>query len=145
MLRPTRAPDTPQRRHMSCGIKLGVNSITTTAFIALLQAVKDRNENLQAEPAKYLNKLLADFLRCGYGRLGIVGRNSRIPQEQESDRSIASERDEFYKKYQEKLSRGLLVYRKKVSWSQICMSRLRASAIAMAQREKTTTTIDSNH
>lgn len=47
MLRPTRAPDTPseQRRHMSCRTKLGVNSITTTAFIALLQAVKDRNEN----------------------------------------------------------------------------------------------------
>lgn len=29
---------------MSCKTKLGVNSITTTAFIALLQAAKDLNE-----------------------------------------------------------------------------------------------------
>lgn len=35
---------TPQRRNMSCGTKLGVNSTTTTAFIALLQAAKDLNE-----------------------------------------------------------------------------------------------------
>lgn len=34
----------------------------------LLQAVKDRSENLPAEPAKYLNELLADFLRCSHGR-----------------------------------------------------------------------------
>lgn len=101
MLRPTRAPDTPQRRYMSCGTKLGVNSITATAFIACCKQLRIGMRTLQAEPTKYLNELLADFLRCGHGRLGIVGRNCRIYQEQESDRSIASERDEFTRNFRE--------------------------------------------
>lgn len=50
----------------------------------LLQAVKDRNKDLEAEHAKYLDELLADFLRCVHGRLpheGIVDfleRRNRI-------------------------------------------------------------------
>lgn len=39
----------------------------------LLQAVKDRNKDLEAEHAKYLDELLADFLRCGHGRLPYEG------------------------------------------------------------------------
>lgn len=39
----------------------------------LLQAVKDRNKDLEAEHAKYLDELLADFLRCGHGRLPCEG------------------------------------------------------------------------
>lgn len=39
----------------------------------LLQAVKDRKEDLEAEPTKYLDDLLVDFLRCGYGRLSSTG------------------------------------------------------------------------
>ncbi|WPG99076.1 zincin [Acrodontium crateriforme] len=35
----------------------------------LLQAVKDRSEPLDAESRKYLDELLADFVRCGHGRL----------------------------------------------------------------------------
>jgi metallopeptidase MepB len=35
----------------------------------LLQAVKDRDEALDAESAKYLDGLLSDFVRCGHGRL----------------------------------------------------------------------------
>lgn len=39
----------------------------------LLQAVKDRNKDLEAEHTKYLDELLADFLRCGHGRLPYEG------------------------------------------------------------------------
>lgn len=39
----------------------------------LLQAVKDRNEDLDAESAKYLDELLADFVRCGHGVLDPEG------------------------------------------------------------------------
>ncbi|KAH0272722.1 peptidase family M3, partial [Aureobasidium melanogenum] len=39
----------------------------------LLQAVKDRNEDLDAESAKYLDELLADFVRCGHGVLDAEG------------------------------------------------------------------------
>jgi metallopeptidase MepB len=38
-------------------------------FYLLLQAVKDRNEALDAESAKYLEDLLSDYVRCGHGRL----------------------------------------------------------------------------
>lgn len=67
---------------MSCGIKLGVHSITTTAVITCCKQPRIRMRNLQAEPTKYLNKLLADFLRCGHGRLS----SKEIAPEQESNR-----------------------------------------------------------
>lgn len=54
-------------------------------------------------------------------------RRKKLPQNRNL---IDSFQDEFYKKYQEKLSEGIVVYRKKVSWSQTCMSPLRASAVA---------------
>lgn len=54
-------------------------------------------------------------------------RRKKLPQNRNL---IDSFQDEFYKKYQEKLSGGILVYRKKVSWSQTCMSRFCASAVA---------------
>lgn len=39
----------------------------------LLQAVKNRNEALDAESEKYLDELLDDFLRCGHGCLTAEG------------------------------------------------------------------------
>lgn len=39
----------------------------------LLQAVKDRDEKLDAESQRYLDELLIDFVRCGHGRLSPEG------------------------------------------------------------------------
>jgi metallopeptidase MepB len=39
----------------------------------LLQAVKNRNEALDAESTKYLDELLDDFVRCGHGSLTAEG------------------------------------------------------------------------
>lgn len=72
-------------------------------------------------------------------------RRKKLPQNRNL---IDSFQDEFYKKFQRSFLREFWFTEtdlKKVSWSQICMSRLRASVIAMAQREKTITAIDSDY
>lgn len=52
----------------------------------LLQAVKDRNEDLDTESEKYLNELLADFVKCGHGVLDAKGIAEYVARRNTIDR-----------------------------------------------------------
>lgn len=133
MLRPTIAPDKPQKRQITYGTKRGANSITTTTSYLLLQAVKDRNKDLEAEHAKCLDELLADFLRCGHGRLPYEG----IADFLERRNRIDSLRNEYTRNIRE-ASGGMWFAEADLDGVlEQDRSRFRDAAIA-AQREETT-------
>lgn len=99
----------------------------------LLQAVKDRNKDLEAEHAKYLDELLADFLRCGHGRLPYEG----IADFLERRNRIDSLRNEYTRNIRE-ASGGMWFAEADLDGVlEQDRSRFRDAAVA-AQREETT-------